>query len=226
MLNRQPGSFRCIVCENENIQKVSGIVNAGISASVGNANTIGGIIGSLGGGIMSSSTTNSSVTVSHLAHLLQFEAPPRGCMTSSFRWKRLLQGYKGHWDNLWYCSRCDNVFNALTGGYAPPQSVKQLYQLVLPVQQPSHLPQPARPPGNLSRTLDVTPNEAKNQLVSQVRSGQIIREDWFVVLSLFVFAPVGVVFVWLNPRWDERTKKIATFVGIVWFLIVCFSGHN
>ena len=75
---------------------------------------------------MAASTTSNSVTVSYLASQLQFVAPPRGCLTSNSTWKRCLQSYMAHWDSLWYCPRCDNVFNTYTGGYAPPQYAKSL----------------------------------------------------------------------------------------------------
>lgn len=47
-------------------------------------------------------------------------------------------------------------------------------------------------------------------------------KNWFVLIMLFFFAPLGIFLLWRRKKWSKAVKIILTAVSLYWFMFVIF----
>lgn len=47
-------------------------------------------------------------------------------------------------------------------------------------------------------------------------------KNWFVLIMLFFFAPLGIFLLWRRKKWSKALKIILTAVSLYWFMFVIF----
>lgn len=48
------------------------------------------------------------------------------------------------------------------------------------------------------------------------------RKNWFIILSLFFFAPLGIILMYRQKKWKKSSKIIAAVLSLLWFALVIF----
>lgn len=51
------------------------------------------------------------------------------------------------------------------------------------------------------------------------------QKNWFIISMIFLFYPVGLVFMWLNKNWEKYIKVTVTSVFIIFTIIGVFVDH-
>lgn len=52
------------------------------------------------------------------------------------------------------------------------------------------------------------------------------ESTWFIILSLLLFAPLGVYLMYKFAPWSKKSKHIATAVFGIWFLVACVGAFS
>lgn len=47
-------------------------------------------------------------------------------------------------------------------------------------------------------------------------------KNWFILIMLFFFAPLGIFLLWRRKKWSKALKIILTAVSLYWFMFVVF----
>ncbi len=47
-------------------------------------------------------------------------------------------------------------------------------------------------------------------------------KNWFILIMLFFFAPLGIFLLWRRKKWSKALKIILTAVSLYWFMFVIF----
>ena len=47
-------------------------------------------------------------------------------------------------------------------------------------------------------------------------------KNWFVLIMLFFFAPLGIFLLWRRKKWSKALKIILTALSLYWFMFVIF----
>ena len=47
-------------------------------------------------------------------------------------------------------------------------------------------------------------------------------KNWFILIMLFFFAPLGIFLLWRRKKWSKTLKIILTALSLYWFLFVVF----
>lgn len=50
-------------------------------------------------------------------------------------------------------------------------------------------------------------------------------KNWFVLIMLFFFAPLGIFLLWRRKKWSTALKIILTAMSMFWFLFVIFADY-
>ncbi len=50
-------------------------------------------------------------------------------------------------------------------------------------------------------------------------------KNWFVLIMLFFFAPLGIFLLWRRKKWSKALKIILTAMSMLWFLFVIFADY-
>lgn len=48
-------------------------------------------------------------------------------------------------------------------------------------------------------------------------------KNWFILIMLFFFAPLGIFLLWRRKKWHNSLKFILTAVSLLWFTFVVFA---
>lgn len=51
---------------------------------------------------------------------------------------------------------------------------------------------------------------------------QFYTKNWFILIMLFFFAPLGIFLLWRRKKWSKTLKIILTALSLYWFLFVVF----
>jgi hypothetical protein len=64
--------------------------------------------------------------------------------------------------------------------------------------------------------------EITMSLLNPIEETPFYKTTWFIVIALFVFAPVGLFLMWLSDDWEKKTKIIVTLavvaLSIAWWV--------
>lgn len=47
-------------------------------------------------------------------------------------------------------------------------------------------------------------------------------KNWFILIMLFFFAPLGIFLLWRQKKWSKTLKIILTVLSLYWFMFVIF----
>lgn len=72
-------------------------------------------------------------------------------------------------------------------------------------------------------------NRAENCCIGKEGSenpkSRFYQQSWFILLSLFFFAPVGIFLLYRFGKWNKFLKAAAALLSLVWFLFVVFAEY-
>lgn len=72
-------------------------------------------------------------------------------------------------------------------------------------------------------------NRAENCCIgkegSESQKPRFYQQSWFILLSLFFFAPVGIFLLYRFGKWNKFLKAAAALFSLVWFLFVVFAEY-
>jgi len=52
-------------------------------------------------------------------------------------------------------------------------------------------------------------------LMNPVEEQPFYKSTWFLVITLFVLTPVGLILMWMSDEWEKKTKVIVTVVVVI-----------
>lgn len=52
------------------------------------------------------------------------------------------------------------------------------------------------------------------------------KKKWFTIITLILLTPIGLILLWVNKHWDNKTKKILTAVFSVYLIVFIMSSQQ
>lgn len=59
----------------------------------------------------------------------------------------------------------------------------------------------------------------------QKSKSRFYQQSWFIILSLFFFAPLGIFLMYRFGKWNKFLKAAAALLSLVWFIFVIFTEY-
>lgn len=63
-------------------------------------------------------------------------------------------------------------------------------------------------------------NKSTNEKIEP--NSPFYTKNWFILIMLFFFAPLGIFLLWRRKKWSKALKIILTAVSLYWFMFVIF----